>query len=354
MKLSSLGLLLTYASCWVAACHGGERQNIPVAQLDKAYQLVGKLHVPLGQVVEVEGVAVQGMAVKGYEGGPNLRVQTVQGRATQQDIQITISPYFTNWGKKGYAGGRTLPKLKMGETYQMEGYEVGGYVGTPAEAYKNAGFAIQNSGYYFRTYLVVYKAKLIEPLRFTPADFRGRHALMQGTARTRDHHSVMEGDGWSVLVAPNVAWPEHVEGKLIETYGLYNSDANPPKADAKLKQFTLVDGTWRLVRLEDQLGRSVALRGRARPADNGWCFHYRGTDLYVENMTHLPGWAEGNHGPMIIRGTLDKAKLPRLDRAFSNQSNQDLMEYYVVRKASWEPLPDELLGVERPIDDPIP
>ena len=150
----------------------------------------------------------------------------------------------------------------MGKTYQMEGYETGGYVGIPAKAYEKAGLGIQTTGHYFHTYLNVYKAKLIEPLRFTPADFQGRRALMQGIARTRDRQSVMEGDGWSVLVVPKAAWPKHVEGKLVETYGMYNPDANLYNPKEKQKKFALVDGVWRLVRLEDQLGLTVKLRGR--------------------------------------------------------------------------------------------
>jgi hypothetical protein len=320
-----------------------------VEQLGQGYRLVGKLHAPLGEVVQVEGVVVEG-PFKGYEGGPNLRAQTIQGRVIQQDIQISIRPYFTEWGKKGIVGGQTLPKLEMGKTYEMEGYETGGYVGIPAEAYREAGMEIQTTRHYFQTQLVVYKAKLIEPLRFTPADFDGQHALLQGTARTRDHQSVMEGEGWRVLVAPKVAWPEPVEGKLIETYGLYNPDADLYNPDKKQKPFALVDGTWRLVRLEDQLGQIVALRGCARSLNGVWWFHYRGTDLYVENMAELPGWTSENHWrPMVIRGTLDKAKLPRLDQV-SLKADRDLKEYYIVRKASWEPLP-ELLGPERPIED---
>jgi hypothetical protein len=349
MKRLLLGPILICAACLPLVLHGAEPQNIPVEQLGKAYQLVGKLHVPLGDVVHVEGVVVEG-PFKGYEGGPNLRAQRIQGRATQQDIQIPIHPYITDWGKDGFAGGHTLPKLEMGKTYQMEGYETGGYIGIPGRAHEKAGVTVQTAEHYFRTQLVVYKAKRIEPLRFTPADFQGRRALMQGTACTRDHQSVMEADGWSVLVVPKAAWPEHVEGKLIETYGLYNPDANVYNPNVKQKRFALLDGTWRLVRLEDQLGRPVELRGRARSSNGVWWFHYRGTDMYVENMAELPGWTSENHWrPMIIRGTLDKATLPRLDQV-SLKPDRDLKEYYIVRKASWEPLP-ELLGVERPIED---
>jgi hypothetical protein len=161
MKSSLLGLLLIHVSCWPPVLYAGEPQNIPVEQLGKSYQLVGKLHVPLGEIVHVQGVVVEGPH-KGYEGGLNLRAQRIQGRATQQDIQISLRPYFTDWGHQSY------PKLEMGKTYEMEGYEDGGYVGVPfRKAYENAGVVTdQIPGQYFRTQLVVYNAKRIEPLRF--------------------------------------------------------------------------------------------------------------------------------------------------------------------------------------------
>ena len=65
-------------------------------------------------------------------------------------------------------------------------------------------------------------------------------------------------------------------------------------------------------------------------------------------MAALPGWTEDNNWrPVVIHGMLDKAKLPRLDQP---GPGRDLKEQYIVRKASWEPLP-ELLGVECPIQD---
>jgi hypothetical protein len=237
----------------------------------------------------------------------------------------------------------------MGKTYEMEGYETGGYIGKPSKAFMNAGFMLQTAGFYFRTYLEVYKAKKIEPLKFTPEDFKGRRALFQGAARTQNNQSIMDGDGWSVVVDPKVPWPKNIEGKLIETDGMYNLEENENESAEKKNRYDLLDGSWRLVRLEDQLNQTVALRGCARSLNDIWWFNYRGTDLYVENMSELPGWSNDNHWrPMIIRGTLEKAKLPRLDQ-ISLKSDRDLKEYYIVRKASWEPLP-ELLGVERPIE----
>ena len=98
MKPSLLGLFLIQVSCWPLVLYAGEPQNIPVEELGKAYQLVGKLHALFGQIVCVEGVVVEG-PFKGC-GGPNLRAQRIRGEATQQDIQIQLRPYFTDWGKR--------------------------------------------------------------------------------------------------------------------------------------------------------------------------------------------------------------------------------------------------------------
>ena len=194
MRSLSLGLLLIHAVYWPPVLRGAEPQNVPVDQLGKAYQLVGKLHMPLGAVIRVEGVVVKG-PFKGYEGGPNLRAQRIEGQATQEDIQIPIYPHFTRWGNEGYAGGRTLPKPEMGKTYEIDGYETGGYIGIPAKA----GPVMQASDYYFRTQLVVCNARRIEPLCFTPADFLGRaHSCRALLAREITSRSWRVTDG---------AWP---------------------------------------------------------------------------------------------------------------------------------------------------
>ena len=122
-----------------------------------------------------------------------------------------------------------------------------------------------------------------------------------------------------------------------------------PSSDRR--QFQLLDGEWRLVALEDQLGREVTLRGQARSLNGVWWFRYRGVDLYVENLERLPGWSSENHWrPVEIRGRLEKAKLPRLEQ-ISLKAERDLKEYFIVRNAHWSALP-ALLGPERPFDQP--
>jgi hypothetical protein len=161
MKPYVLGLLLVHAFCWSGALDAEEPQKVPVEQLGKTFQLIGKLGVPMGDIVRVEGVVVEG-EFKGYEGGPNLRVQRINGKATRKNIQIQIHPYVSKWGEEPLAGGVALPKLETGKKYWMEGYETGHYVGIPAKAYQKAGVALQTTNHHFHTELHVYKAKLIE------------------------------------------------------------------------------------------------------------------------------------------------------------------------------------------------
>lgn len=326
-----------------SACFAAEPQNIPLNQLGDKFQLVGKLHVPLGTVVTLEGVVIEG-PFKGYEGGFNLRVQKIQGGVTQEDIQIVISPFFYEWGKKDLTGGTALPNLKVGDTYEMEGYPTGEYVGVPNEAFERGAEIIQTTHHYFLERFMVIKAKRNEPVAFTPSMFVGERALIQGKAVTKEGKAVMTGDGWTVIVMNDKSWPKHVEGKRIETYGMYNPDFHR-------KVFTLIDGTWSLVALEDQLGHNVELRGKARSSNGVWWFNYRGIDLYVEDIQSLPGWTIENHWkPMVIRGFLEKATLPRLDQV-TQKIGRDLKEYFIVKKASWEPLP-ALLSPERPFIEP--
>jgi hypothetical protein len=169
--------------------------------------------------------------------------------------------------------------------------------------------------------------------------FSGEKALLSGIAKSVDGDSALVGDDWVVVVERGAKWEDDIEGKKIETFGLYNPDAtwkeNPKRAT---KKFDLVDGWWRLVELADQIGRQASLRGRARSLNGVWWFHYRGTDLYVDGMEKLPGWTHENHWrPMQIEGRLERARLPRLDQ-ISLKPDRDLGDYFIVREPSWKPL----------------
>ena len=182
-----------------ATCFAAEPQNIPIAELGDKYRLIGKLHVPLGEVVTLQGVVVDG-PFKGYEGGPNLRVQRIHGRVTQEDIQIVITPFFNDWGEESTVTGNTLPELEVGAAYEMEGYETGRFVGVPGEVLERDNMRISTTGHYFRESFAVIRASRIEPIIFNPRMFDGERALIQGKAQSEEGNAYMVGDGWKVAV----------------------------------------------------------------------------------------------------------------------------------------------------------
>jgi hypothetical protein len=346
MRHALCGLIPGLLVLGVASVGGEEPINVPTKELGQRYLLVGKLHAPMGQTVTVQGVVVEG-PFKGYEGGPNLRPQRIDGQAMQEDIQICITPYWRTWADWYSREKNDLPKLEKGKTYEMVGYTTGGYVGIPGKAYEEAGIPVQTTDHYFREVFEVIKFKPIDPILFTPHDFIKRKALLQGTAESSNNRAMMKGESWTVIVNPKEPWPKNIEGKPIETYGTYE-----PVTEGK--EYKLVDGSWRLVRLEDQVGRPVELRGTARSTNGEWWFHYRGVDLYVEDMKKMPNWSDENYWrPMVIRGILEKAVFPYSPNAHENLSTTgpSPKEYFIVRKSTWEPL-NELLSMERPYNDP--
>lgn len=316
-------------------------QQIDVREIGRSTQLVGKLHEPLGKVIELEGVVVEG-PFKGYEGGPNLRVQRIAGRITQEDTQIAIKPFFFTWGESvgwgSAAGTIPLPKLEIGATYRLVGYETGGFVGTPGEAFERGAPIVQTTSFYFREYFEVIKGEEIEPIGFEPRQFTDAPGLVQGTAVTKSARGYMVGTEWSVLVNKDSAWPARTEGKLIETNGRYEQTSAP-------NEFELKVGNWRMVRLEDQIGQTVELRGFAWSMNGDWWFEYRGADLRVEGMENLPGWAGDNHGRRVtIRGTLGRERMPAPN---PHERQGEVREHFIIRDASWTPNA-ERLSIDRP------
>jgi hypothetical protein len=322
------------------------QERIPVLELGTRFTLTGQLQHPLNECITVQGVVVEG-PYKGFEGGLNIRPQRVQGRALQDDIQICIKPFY-KWGEKAFGSGVELPTLEAGKTYEVKGYETGGYVGTPARAMELAGVSVQTTRPFFRSEFVVVSARSMEPIHFGPADFVGRRALIAGIAQSMSGKSMLLGSDWQILVDGKSPWPTQFEGKQVESLGEYRL------TDEK-GRYELVDGTCQLVNLDDQIGRDVELRGIAISNSEGWWFRRRGVNIHVDRMDELPGWTPNNHWqPVIIRGTLEKAMLRNLDKNdsdwFSATPKPDRVESYVVRNASWQAL-KELLSPERPLDE---
>ncbi len=297
---------------------------------------VGRLGLKLGKTATVEGTVIEGRS-KGYDGGPNLIVKVINGKATQHQIQIPISPYFGKFGEKNFSG-KSLPMVGNGSTYRLRVYETGAFVGVPSDAYREAGLSIQTSGFHFRYYLKVLSGDKIDAIVWNPVQFLDQDALLSGVAKNENDVATIQSSGWKLILADVDQWTDAQTGKHAEVYGTV-------RATESKDTFRVENCRPRLTKLEDQLGQSVALRGTARSINGHWWFNYRGTDLYVEGMDKLPNWTSDNHWrPMEITGTLEKAELPKIDQ-ITLKTDQDLRTYYIVRRPKWTLL-KELLSPE--------
>ncbi len=307
-------------------------KRIPV-QINNALQfkIIGELGEEMGDTFTVRGIIVQG-PYKGGGGGPNLLVQLIRDSSIQKHLQIPVSPYFGEFGRN------RLPKLENGATYRFRVFETGGYTGRPADAYKEVDISLQTSGFYFLNRLIVIFGEKIDSIEWSPANFLGQNALLSGIAKNENDIAIIQTSSWKLRLIGSAKWKDAEVGKLAEVYGMIRETKTKDTYDAE-------NGRARLVRLEDQLGKTVKLRGTALSMNGDWWFNYRGIEMYVENMSELVGQKGENHfRSMEITGILEQAELPRVDRQSSNDPEPKM--YYIIRKASWIPIP-ELLALER-------
>jgi len=300
--------------------------DVPIGS-DK-YRLIGRLHEPFGTVLRLQGVVLDAKC-KGAN-GPIIRIQRINDRATQEDIQIELAPGFQN-----------DQKLTLDQTYELKGYETGAFVGLPQGAIDFGANKIgpPSPSFGFVTYFEFTRAERIPPIRLSPADFVDREALIEGVAISHERKAYIVSDGGRLLVDVSAPWPKGSEDKTVEGFGTIR------KTDTAMT-YRLENGVTRLVRLKDQLGREVALRGTAWSMNGHWWFNYRGTEMYVEGIEDLPGWNAYLHGePVVITGHLEEAVLPRIDQ-ITLKSDRDRKKYFIVRKPSWKPL-NALLAPER-------
>jgi hypothetical protein len=286
--------------------------------------LVGELGLPLGCILTVSGTIVEGPD-KGYEDGPNLIVHLINDSATQLPIQIPLSPYF------GEFGDGTMPAMKAGNSYRLRVYESGEFIGSPDGAFKEAGRIVQTTGFYFMNRLVVLSGEKTAPLAWYPNQFTGREALLSGIAENENDTACILNASWKLKLLDSPKWTTEETGKQAEVFGKIQGTQTR-------NIFYVEQSQARLIRLEDQLGKKVILRGLAISQNQYWWYNYRGTDIYIEKMEQLPGLTEDYHFmPMEITGILEQERLPRLDQ-IGVKDNRDLKLYYIVKNVSWRPV----------------
>ncbi len=170
MKHMATILCFTVATSYCVAQEA--KIAVDITRPTDQFEVVGELGLKLGQTATVEGTVTEG-PMKGYEGGPNLVVKAINGRATQLVIRIPVSPYFGEFGKASF-GGKPLPEVKNGSSYRLRVYETGGFVGVPSDAYDEAGIALQTTRFYFRNSLTVLSGDKIDAFVWNPIQFLDR------------------------------------------------------------------------------------------------------------------------------------------------------------------------------------
>jgi len=108
----------------------------------------GRLGKPMGTVVTIRGVVGENR-LKAEAGPPLLDVRTIDGVVLEQELHILLAPYFLEWGET-YGNGKEPLTLRIGDSFELEGYETGGFVGIPVDAYERAGVVLQTAGFGFR------------------------------------------------------------------------------------------------------------------------------------------------------------------------------------------------------------
>lgn len=121
---------------------------VKIEDLSVSGGVIGKLAIPLGKVVVVEGEIVDGtkLRAKSLEGVSLLQVSTVNGQKLPEPCLLRFAWFATTETKK--LKGRV----------NLIGYESGQFVGLPADAFAHID-PVASEGFHFESSFVVLKSR---------------------------------------------------------------------------------------------------------------------------------------------------------------------------------------------------
>jgi len=125
-----------------SATPNGAVVPIQAAALSKDGAVIGKLGIPLGKIVMIEGDVTEELYPGTKGAAPSIRVFAVDGRALREQVDLPF----------GWLFKRDKPAIKGRIKYPA--YETGKFIGVPAGYYDYVG-AVQTSGYFFMTELIL-------------------------------------------------------------------------------------------------------------------------------------------------------------------------------------------------------
>lgn len=263
-----------------------------------------------------EGCRVEGTvkstdprALRYSEGKVILRAMRINGRATQDDIEIHLLPP-TGRGK--------LPRLKDGDWFHIAG------------RWRDAKVTGVRGKFTFQ--VISLKATKPNPLRF--ADFPDRSAVFTGMAIEGGH---LRCGAESASVEGVEDWPAGVAGREVEVRGVL-------KKSGEAWEFTAP--SWRLLRLEDQVGQDVVLEGMLWSLNGVWWFDYRDERVcLISEKGPVLSFDTDRHATAArVTGRLLKQLRPALDQ-ISLKKARDLVPQFVVRTSRVD-FPEEPLSTD--------
>jgi hypothetical protein len=358
-----LALATIFAAVAASKSTAEDAITVPMASIGTACRILGQTGAPLGNMTTLQGVVVHGSRFKDDVGEHILQLQKIDDRASQDCVEISIKPHSTGFGEPHFAldldspeprrpnPELSLPRLEYGQTYELRGYEIGGFEGVPSGAFWEGGGPSQIAGFRFTSHFVVVKAKKVSPIAFVPADFLGRNVLVHGKAVNIDGKAWLTGLGWKIKVLGTDMlgtnrWQEPFLNARVQIVGTIGKDpdANFLHIARRLKSPIQRD------HLEDQVNQPVELRGEAMDSARHWYLRFNAQNVLVENMDKLVAARSIEHRqPIEVRGVLHKE---RLRDEISDDKNAKPQERYIVREASCSRV-DDFLPIER-INEPCP
>lgn len=306
--------------------------QVPIMNLQEDFEIIGELGFQFGTIHTVEGKVIEGPC-KGYEGGPNILVQSIDSIANQKHIQIPIKPF----NYKGEFGKELLPEIKIGSTYRFRVYETAAYVGVPAIAYQEAKYSvIPSTAFYFKNELAAISGEKIKEIKADPSKFINRQALITGVAKNIKDVPHIVGKHWKLELVARKKWEKDTLGKDVVAYGLI-------KETEKKKYYQIENSEVWFLYIKDMLNKEVKLRGQARSTNDLWWFNYRGNDIYVPDNGKMLGWTyENYYKPIEISGVLRSIKEKDIDKK-QIEDNWLIDGKYILLNPSWKPTGELLL-----------
>ncbi|MDC7998742.1 hypothetical protein [Gilvibacter sediminis] len=336
MRLLRTILLITSLFSFSNTSAQKDKDQVKLMDMGQSYDLIGELGHPLGTTLTVEGVIIDG-PFKGYEGGPNLLVQKINDTVIQKIIRIPLKPYWPNWEK---FSEENEPNIKKGETWSLRVYETGSFEGVPWPAYREANISYSTSGYYFRNELIVLSGIKLQAFEYNPKDFIGKKALISGISEKQKGKAYIAGSNWRIEIGSSGSYDKGFFGKEVEIFGTISTTDDP-------QIYRVENAEPRLIRLEDQLGKKVSLRGVIYDGGPN-PFSYRGHWLYIEKLRELSNWSWTLHGKYVkMEGILEKITIPS-----ENHPGEETSEtYFTIKELKMTPLAsDEGLLLPEVID----